>query len=594
MKTVRVLFVLLLIWCMNQFALGAEIHEVALGGDMARVQALVAQDPALVNAKGRRDKMPIHWAAQGGHLKIVAFLLSKGAAVDSRNDVDETPLIYAAEGGHVDLVKYLIQKGADVNAKAKSGQPVLFYAVNGGNADVVRLLLAKGAVCTYNANEGWTLLHTAAWGTSLPIVQMLLDKGLAADAKSASGRTPLQSACLGGDKGIVDLLIRRGADVNSCSQDGACPLGLATTAGNTDAVALLLKAGARVDIHLKEADRTPLHVAGAKGFGDIAAMLIDKGAPLDARDHRGATPLDLARRYSQKKIAALLEAKGAPAGKGQERKPGVDPFDAPAAGQAMVWYLGHSGWAVRTANHLLVFDYARNERLADEPGLLCGVIDPTQLRDLNVTVFASHIHGDHYLPQVFDWAKNGGRITYVMGFKPDGKEGYTLLNKRETRTVNGLEITAIESTDSGQGFYVVADGVRIFHPGDHANQQRDFSGPFKGEIDFLADAGRKADIVFAPVSGCSFRDIVSVKKGVFYTIDRLAARTVFPMHALNNESNYELFAADAVKAGYAVPMGLARFPGDHFLVTAEGLKWASVPLADAEKGCPSAASCANR
>lgn len=38
--------------------------------------------------------------------------------------------------------------------------------------------------------------------------------------------------------------------------------------------------------------------------------------------------------------------------------PSIDPLTEPlAAGEAVVWYLGSCGWAVRTADHLLVFDY---------------------------------------------------------------------------------------------------------------------------------------------------------------------------------------------------------------------------------------------
>ena len=57
--------------------------------------------------------------------------------------------------------------------------------------------------------------------------------------------------------------------------------------------------------------------------------------------------------------------------------------------------------------------------------------------------------------------------------------------------------------------------------GDHANRKQDFSGPFKKEIDFLATAGLKPDIFFAPVSGCGFGDLEGVKKGVYYTIKKL-------------------------------------------------------------------------
>ena len=159
------------------------------------------------------------------------------------------------------------------------------------------------------------------------------------------------------------------------------------------------------------------------------------------------------------------------------------------------------------------------------------------------------------------------KITYIMGFKPENAEGYTLLPNREKKEISGLEIIPIESNDSGQGYFVKVDGVTIFHPGDHANRQRDFSGPFKKEIDFLADQGLKADILFAPVSGCGFGDIVAVKKGDYYTMDRLSARHVFPMHAQGNPLQYQQFAKEARDRGYDNTFCCPEFPGDCFFIT---------------------------
>jgi L-ascorbate metabolism protein UlaG (beta-lactamase superfamily) len=176
------------------------------------------------------------------------------------------------------------------------------------------------------------------------------------------------------------------------------------------------------------------------------------------------------------------------------------------------------------------------------------------------------------MPEIFAWRKTMPGAAYIMGFKPEKAEGYTMLPNRENKMIDGMEITAIESNDSGQGFFVKTDGVAIFHPGDHANRQRDFSGPFKKEIDFLADRGLRADILFVPVSGCGFGDIVSVKKGVYYTIDRLAARSVFPMHAGGNETRYREFAKEAKNAAYDVPICLAELCGDHFIITPDGVK----------------------
>jgi ankyrin repeat protein/L-ascorbate metabolism protein UlaG (beta-lactamase superfamily) len=575
------LFVLLLMLVLQAWS--AEIHEAALNGDLAKVKELLAKDPALLNAKGHNEKAPIHWAAQGGHLELVKYLIAKGANINELNIQKETPLVYAAEGGHLKLAKLLIAKGASVNLKTTLDAAPINYALWAGRTEMVKLLLKKGSEFKLSRGEGFTLLHEAAGGESAEIVALLLKKGMATDLKTGFGATPLHYAVLNGRPETISLLIKKGADVNAVSQNGWWPLGLAAARGNLQKVAILLAAGAKPDIRDQDSGLTILHVAAAKGYGKICAMLIEKGADVNAKDPDGKTPLYYADRYQHRGISALLKEKGAAAA--EKKGPADRPWlsEPLTAGNAVVWYLGHSGWAVKTQNHLLIFDYWKNDASPDEPALANGTINPLEVRDLNVTVFASHAHNDHYMPEIFAWRKAIPKITYIMGFKPDNAEGYIQLPNREKRELNDLEILPIESNDSGQGYFIRVDGVNIFHPGDHANRQRDFSGPFKKEIDFLADQGLKADILFLPVSGCGFGDIVSVKKGDYYTMDRLSARSVFPMHAAGNEIRYREFAKEAKNAGYEIPICAAEFPGDHFLITPEGVKWASVCVPECEK-----------
>ena len=573
MKCFKVFLFVLLLMLISQ-AWGAEIHDAALKGDLGMVKELLAKDPSLVNVKGRNEKAPLHWAAQGGHLEIVKYLIAKGAAIDELNIQKETALVYAAEGGHLKVAELLIAKGANVNIKTTLDASPIHYALWSGRTEMFKLLLKKGADFKLSRGEGFTMLHEAAGGESAEIVALLLKKGMAADLKTSFGATPLHYAALNGTPEIVSLLIKKGADVNAVSQNGWWPLDLAVKKGQQEVVAMLLNAGAKANMKDKESQLSPLHMAAAKGYGKISAMLIDKGADVSVKDKNGKTPMYYADRYQHRGISAMLKEKGASDAE-KEKLPDRPWLSEPlAAGHAVIWYLGHSGWAVKTQNHLLIFDYWKNGALADEPGLANGTINPLELRDMDITVFTSHAHGDHYMPEIFAWKNNIPKITYIMGFKPENAEGYTLLPNREKKEFNGMEITAIESNDSGQGYFIKVDGVTIFHPGDHANRQRDFSGPFKKEIDFLADQGLKADIMFAPVSGCGFGDIVAVKKGVYYTMDRLSARSVFPMHAGGNEIRYREFAKEAKTAGYDVPFCMAEFSGDHFIISPTGVSGA--------------------
>ena len=53
---------------------------------------------------------PLHWAAKGGHTKIVEMLMSRGARVHTTNMGDDTPLHLAAAFGNRDIVLMVILK----------------------------------------------------------------------------------------------------------------------------------------------------------------------------------------------------------------------------------------------------------------------------------------------------------------------------------------------------------------------------------------------------------------------------------------------------------------------------------------------------
>jgi len=555
------------------------IHQAALNGDLAKVKEFLKKDAQLIDADGRNNKEPLHWAAERGHLEVVEFLISKGADMNAKNVEDETPLHYAAGYGYLDVVKLLVSKSAAVNAKTKNGSTPVSYAASQNRVDIVKFLMEKGADVTATEVDGYNILHHSAWEGSKEMIELFISKGVPVDAQTKTGRTPLQMAAMGGNLEVAKVLIAKGADVNHKGEEDWPPLYLAVKRGHKNLVPLLLESGAKADIKQEKNRQTPLHLAAMQGYGEIAAMLLEKGADPNAKDDNGRTPLYYACRYSNKKAAKILLSKGAQWGEDAEKEKMKENFGfSPLLqkefepGSALVWYLGHSGWAIKTGKHLLVFDYFKNSTLPDTPLLANGTINPEEIKDLNVTVFFSHSHGDHYTPAVFDWKKDVKNIAYIMGFKPEKQTDYIYMGPRETKAINGMEITTIESNDSGVGFFVKADGVNIFHSGDHANRKQDFSEPFKQEIEFLADKGLKPDIFFAPVSGCGFGDLEAVKKGVFYTIKTLSPNVMVPMHAGGNEQRYMEFAKETKTAGFDTPICCAGQNGDWFFVNQGSVK----------------------
>jgi len=69
---------------------------------------------------------------------------------------------------------------------------------------------------------------------------------------------------------------------------------------------------ARADVNSRDnRSGTPLHTAAAKGFRDVAELLLANQAEVNARDKDGLTPLDYATSKGNKDMAELLRKHGA-------------------------------------------------------------------------------------------------------------------------------------------------------------------------------------------------------------------------------------------------------------------------------------------
>ena len=188
-------------------------------------------------------------------------------------------------------------------------------------------------------------------------------------------------------------------------------------------------------------------------------------------------------------------------------------------GNAMITYLGHSGWAIQTKNHILIFDDITGERY----------FNLQQLTDANVIVFISHGHKDHYSNSVYNWRKQIKNIHYVSGNSDTDATDTLFMGGRQEIQIGDVKITSIRATDTGVGFLVAVDDLYIFHAGDHA----DWGGStadFNGEIYYLAKKVSDIDFMFMPIATGYGEMRDSIYSGVVYAIDKLRPNIMFPMH----------------------------------------------------------------
>ena len=193
-----------------------------------------------------------------------------------------------------------------------------------------------------------------------------------------------------------------------------------------------------------------------------------------------------------------------------------------------VTYLQHSGFAVRTEAHQLLFDYIGGPFQRDPavPGI----------------AFASHVHGDHYRPEVASLAD-----AVVLGEGIPPLPGAPVLSPGQSLECLGAQIRAFGSTDTGVSFLVRSGGLNVFHAGDlnfwHWREEsteaevQEALEAFEAVLDALE--GIPVDLAFFPVDPRLGADCGA---GADMYIERIRPRVLVPMHWWDRPAAARAFA----------------------------------------------------
>lgn len=258
----------------------SSIHQAAETGDIKRIEALLEENPSLVNEKDSYGMTPLHWAVDKGHRGVAALLIEKGADVNATDRNGDTPLRYAVINEYSNMATMLMLKGAEVSAKEEE----------------IKDILKRIAPLHCVAREGH-LGHTKTFLAKYPDLVNAQDDEF--------GRTPLYWAARADHIEVCEVLLANGADINAATPDGWTPLHTAVYNRKTKAVELLVEKGADVNVKNRDGE-TPLHWAARRGKKNLVEPLLAKGADVNARDNNGKTPLDWALDEDNEDIAEIL------------------------------------------------------------------------------------------------------------------------------------------------------------------------------------------------------------------------------------------------------------------------------------------------
>jgi ankyrin repeat protein len=234
---------------------------------------------------------PLVLAVRLGWQRIVEALLACGCDTNAPDNAGLTALHHAALLGRDGMLKALILAGADPERRARDGQSALGVALLSGNSTSVAWL----------SWPNWKLPGRHLYGQDVPAsvlvgdaeaVKRLLELGLSVNAFDSKGSTALIHACGQGQATLARLLLARGADAGIAASSGVNALWAALSQVHTEVLQELLFGGA--DVNQAVAGFSPLHLASALGSTEHAAMLLEYGADVQARDAQSQTALHAA------------------------------------------------------------------------------------------------------------------------------------------------------------------------------------------------------------------------------------------------------------------------------------------------------------
>lgn len=215
-------------------------------------------------------------------------------------------LLESAARNDLEDVKRLLSAGVNPDVTNEDGLTALHQCCIDDNEEMLKLLLEFGALVNARDTELWTPLHAAATCGHVHLCRYLIDKGAELLAVNADGNMPYDIC---EDEVTLDYIETEMAK-RGITQEDIDDTRLVPEKKMLNELKQIAKRGGDLEF-INSDGATPLHVAAANGFQEVAEFLLDHHVSVDRRDFDSWQPIHAAACWLQPEILEILVKNGA-------------------------------------------------------------------------------------------------------------------------------------------------------------------------------------------------------------------------------------------------------------------------------------------
>lgn len=567
---------LLILFTLSAGLSAQTMHKAIKKGDLKQVKAIVKADRKQLTERYDIEKplpivrmrgkvTPLFDAVLYGRYEIIKYFIEQRVDLKKENHALFLALLQKGER----IKNLLIKNGAEF---ADDNVPhlrfnvlttaVAFYP----DVELIRQIIDLGGGMEQNWGEKGNYTHTplgmATRQMKYNIAKLLIERGAKLNLRRNNGQIGLHDAIFysnirGSHKGftpdLLNLLIKNGGDRSHRDDNGYTPMEYAALEGVMPALKILWDES--YDRNSRDFDgMTLLHKTAVRGYTDCTEFLMEKGFDVNAKDRYGYTPLHYAYKHGNRSVAELLKKRG---GVSDRLKACTDLKKMLSKklkrGQAYVWYLGRTGWVIKTKDCLIIKPWNWGERRSDDPSLLNGQLVASELINQNVIFIGSKRDAETLVPGDAFLKSRSPEFNFTLISQSPSKSKQiksVAVTPGKELVTDGVEIYS----DNMGSMLISSDGIKILLQGWGSKLSEDFIKAVNmADLAFLNVWGGRNTLPEGEVK----RSEEYIKK---FKIKTLFSQSMYTAHYHHNELSLQL-----KKRGNNIRVPINKFPGDCFL-----------------------------